>query len=297
MTIINQPDEPTSLKYTNMNKLLFKEGGQPFYLDDLEFMQESTADVLKAICSGMKLGEKHILLSDPVSTEILGSNTVYTIVGNGYIVIGDEVYPIKPDILTVPTSQPVYWVVVQEKFQNEIFADNSEAQVYERRYVKLSTTYTKSDMYVGRNDVVTFRNKILAIVTDYLDKTIIEKDMKAQLSLSEVVSGKAEIIYRAKQTGYETVYFNILAAANTGTSMIAPEVNGKRRLCTFDSSVKNISGVFSLSMSYADSWDNPQSMIVQLTFDNGNCYIASADGSPLVQMPASTILIEDTLKI
>ena len=63
MTIINQPDEPTSLKYTNMNKLLFKEGGQPFYLDDLEFMQESTADVLKAICSGMKLGEKHILLS------------------------------------------------------------------------------------------------------------------------------------------------------------------------------------------------------------------------------------------
>ena len=188
-------------------------------------------------------------------------------------------------------------MVFHEKFQNEIFADNSEAQVYERRYVKLSTTYTKSDMYVGRNDVVTFRNKILAIVTDYLDKTIIEKDMKAQLSLSEVVSGKAEIIYRAKQTGNETVYFNILAAANTGTPMIAPEVNGKRRLCTFDSSVKNISGVFSLSMSYADSWDNPQSMIVQLTFDNGNCYIASADGSPLVQMPASTILIEDTLKI
>ena len=65
--------------------------------------------------------------------------------------------------------------------------------------------------------------------------------MKAQLSLSEVVSGKAEIIYRAKQTGNETIYFNILAATNTGTSMIAPEVNGKRRLCTFDSTVKNIS--------------------------------------------------------
>ncbi len=85
----------------------------------------------------------------------------------------------------MPTSQPVYWVVVQEKFQNETFADNSEAQVYERRYVKLSTTYTKSDMYADRNDVVTFRDKILAIVTDYLDKTIIEKDMKARLSLSE----------------------------------------------------------------------------------------------------------------
>lgn len=92
-----------------MNKLLFKEGGQPFYLDDLEFMQESTADALKAICSGMKLGEKHILLSDPVSTEILGSNTVYTIVGNGYIVIDDEVYPIKPDVLTVP-SQYTGWL-------------------------------------------------------------------------------------------------------------------------------------------------------------------------------------------
>lgn len=297
MTIINQPDEPTSLKYTNMNKLLFKEGGQPFYLDDLEFMQESTADVLKAICSGMKLGEKHILLSDPVSTEILGSNTVYTIVGNGYIVIGDEVYPIKPDILTVPTSQPVYWVVVQEKFQNEIFADNSEAQVYERRYVKLSTTYTKSDMYVGRNDVVTFRNKILAIVTDYLDKTVIEKDMKAQLSLGGVVSGKAEMTYRAKQGGEETVHLNILAVTYEGTSITVPEVNGKRRLCTYDSSIKSISGVFNLLMTYADSWDNPQSMPVQLTFSNGNCYIASSNGTPIAQMPATAIVIEDSIKI
>ena len=51
MTIINQPDEPTSLKYTNMNKLLFKEGGQPFYLDDLDFMQSAFADTVKGIVS------------------------------------------------------------------------------------------------------------------------------------------------------------------------------------------------------------------------------------------------------
>ena len=106
----------------------------------------------------MKLGEKHILLSDPVSTEILGSNTVYTIVGNGYIVIDDEVLSDKNRIflLCLHHNQYTGWFVSGKNFKNEnILRTISEAQVYERRYVKLSTTYTKSDMYVGRNDVVT----------------------------------------------------------------------------------------------------------------------------------------------
>ena len=34
-----------------MNKLLFKEGGQPFYLDDLDFMQSAFADTVKGIVS------------------------------------------------------------------------------------------------------------------------------------------------------------------------------------------------------------------------------------------------------
>lgn len=280
-----------------MNKFLIYEGGQPVYLNDLDFIQKAMADALKAICSGFKFGSGNILLSDPVSTETSGTNTVYTIVGNGYIVIGDEVYPIQPGSLAVPASEPVYWVVVREKYQNETLANNTEVQVYERRYVKLSATYAEGDTYVNRVDVMTFKDKMLATVADYLDKTVTEKDMKAQLSLGGVVSGKAEMTYRAKQSGEETVHLNILAVTYKGTSITVPEVNGKRRLCTYDSSIKSISGVFNLLMTYADSWDNPQSMPVQLTFSNGNCYIASSNGTPIAQMPATAIVIEDTIKI
>lgn len=280
-----------------MNRFLIHEGGQPVCLDDLDFIQQATADALKAICAGFRLGSGNILLSDPVSIGTSGTDTVYTVIGNGYIVMGDEVYPIQPGSLTVPASQPVYWVVVREKYQKETLADNTEVQIYERRYVKLSATYADGDTYANRNDVVTFMDKILATVSDNMDKTVAEKDMKAVLSLNGVVSGKAEMTYYAKQSGEETVHINVLAVSDAGTSMTVPEVNGRRRLCTFDSAVKSISGTFTLTMSYANSWDNVQSMPVQLTFSNGNCYIASDSGSPLSQMPASSIVIDETIKI
>lgn len=279
-----------------MNKYLIYEGGQPVYLNDLDFIQQSTADALKAICSGFKFGLDNILLSDSVITSISGSNTEYTVTGNGYIVMGDEVYPILSGSLTVPTDQPVYWVVVSEKYQNETLANNTEVPVYERRYVRLSGTYKEGDIYADYRDVTTFKDKLLSMVVDYLDKTVTEADLKAQLSLTGVISGRCELTYRLKQSGDESIQLDMIAAAYDKT-IAAPLVNGKRRLCTYDSSVKNISGVYNLAMMYADNWNDPYWMQIQLTFENGNCYIAAANGTPIEQFPGSTITIINTIKI
>lgn len=280
-----------------MNKYLIYEGGQPVYLNDLDFLQNSFADTVKGLCSALKFGEKNILMNDPVSTAESGGNTTYTIALGGYVAIGDEVYPIQAGSLTVPTSQPVYFVVVSEKYQAETLSNNMEVQVYERRYVKLSGTYAEGDIYVKCTDVTTVQNKLLAIVAEYLDKTITENDMKARLTLNNVLSGGCNMTYFLKQSGEETVYLRFIAAANDGTTMTVPEVNGKRRLFTFDTSVKNISGIYNAMLQYADNWDDPHSMSVQLIFDNGNCYIASANGNPIEQMPGRTVTIDNTFKI
>lgn len=280
-----------------MNKYLIYEGGQPVYLDDLDFLQSSFADTVKGLCSALKFGEKNILMNDPVSITESGGNTIYTIALGGYIVIGDEIYPIQAGSLTVSTSQPVYFIVVSEKYQTETLANNTEVQVYERKYVKLSGAYTEGDAFVKRTDVTTVRNKLLNMVAEYLDKTITEADMRGSLTLNNVLSGGCNMTYQLKQSGQETVYLRFIAAANDGTTITVPEVNGKRRLFTFDTSVKNISGIYNAMLQYADNWDDPHAMSVQLIFDNGNCYIASANGNPIDQMPGRTVSIDNTFKI
>lgn len=279
-----------------MNKYLIHEGGQPVYLNDLDFIQQGMAEALKAICSGLKFGEGNIILNNPVLTSVAGSNTEYTVTGNGYIVIGDEAYPIQPGILSVPTDQPVYWVVASEKYQKETLANNTEVPVYERRYVRLSATFEEGDTYVGYNDVTTFKDKLLAVVKEFLDKTVTEKDLKGVLSVTGVYSGRCILTYRLKQSGEEYLDLDILFVA-TDDVLVAPLVNGRRRLCTFDNSVKDISGVFYLPMMYADSWAEVHTMQVQLTFENGNCYIASSDGTPMERFPGTSIAIMETIKI
>lgn len=280
-----------------MNKYLIYEGGQPIYLNDLDFLQSSFSDTVKGLCSALKFGEKNILMNDPVSMDESNGYTTYTIALGGYIVLGDEIYPIQAGSLRVPTSQPVYFVVVSEKYQTETLSNNTEVQVYERRYVKLSGAYAEGDIYVKRSDVTTVKDKLLSTVAEYLDKTITEADMKARLTLNNVLSGGCNMTYRLKQSGEETIYIRFIAAANEGTTMTVPEVNGKRRLFTFDTSVKNISGIYNAMLQYADNWDDPHSMSVQLIFDNGNCYIASNTGSAIEQMPGRTVTINNTFKI
>lgn len=279
-----------------MNKYLIYEGGQPVYLDDFAFLQSSFTDVIKGLCSALKFGEKNILLRDPVTTVLSGTNTIYTVASGGYIVIGDEIYPIQAGELVVPTSQAVYFVVTSEKYQSETLSNNTEVQVYERRYVKLSSAYMEGDIYARRAELMTVQDKLLATIVEYLDKPVMEAEVNTHLTLNNVVSGGCTMIYKRKQSGGETVYIKLIAATYDG-DMSAPVENGKAKLFTFDTGIKAVSAVFNVMMLYADNWNEPYSIPVQLIFENGSCYIASADGSPIERMPGRTIVIEDTFNV
>lgn len=279
-----------------MNRFLTYEGGQPVHLDDFDFIQDSFSDMLKGLCRALQFGERSILFSDPVSTAVSGNNTVYTTMPGGYIAIDDEIYPVQTGSLTLLTSHPVYFVVVSEKYQTEILSNNMEVQLYERRYAKLSATYAEGDIYVNRADVMTVHGKILAMVTEHLD-TETTTDMNAQMALNNVLTGRCNLTYHLKKSGEEKISFEFMAIANDNTTMTAPEVNGKRKLFAFDASVKWITGVYNVTLVYADSWNETHEMTVQLIFDGNNCYIASANGSPLSQMPDRCIAINTTFKI
>lgn len=279
-----------------MNKYLIYEGGQPVYLDDFAFLQSSFTDVIKGLCSALKFGEKNILLRDPVTTVSSGTNTIYTVASGGYIVIGDEIYPIQAGELVVPTSQAVYFVVTSEKYQSETLSNNTEVQVYERRYVKLSSAYMEGDIYARRAELMTVQDKLLATIVEYLDKPVMEAEVNTHLTLNNVVSGGCTMIYKRKQSGGETVYIKLIAATYDG-DMSATVENGKAKLFTFDTGIKAVSAVFNVMMLYADNWNEPYSIPVQLIFENGSCYIASADGSPIERMPGRTIVIEDTFNV
>lgn len=147
MTIINQPDEPTSLKYTNMNKLLFNEGGQPFYLDDLDFMQSAFAETVKGVISTYgNVILSGCEISPPIS--IAGRPTVYNW-DEGYIAINGEVYRVDSGSFSGEMNAKLYWKVVSTEGQKEIYENTSENNVYQYRKVELTDTVAASDIYVS----------------------------------------------------------------------------------------------------------------------------------------------------
>ena len=121
-----------------MNKLLFKEGGQPFYLDDLDFMQSAFADTVKGIVSTYG----NVILSGcnvPPPIAIAGHPTTYSW-EEGYIAINGEVYRVEEGSFQGGLNANLYWKVVSTEGQKEIYENTSENNVYQYRKVELTDT-------------------------------------------------------------------------------------------------------------------------------------------------------------
>ena len=134
-----------------MNKLLFREGGQPFYLDDLDFMQSAFADTVKGIVSTYG----NVILSGcnvPPPISIAGRPTTYNW-EEGYIAINGEVYRVEEGSFEGGMSASLYWKVVSTEGQKEIYENTSENNVYQYRKVELTDTVTSSDIYVFASSV------------------------------------------------------------------------------------------------------------------------------------------------
>lgn len=142
-----------------MNKLLFNEGGQPFYLDDLDFMQSAFADTIKAIVSTYG----NVILSGcdiPPGIAIAGKPTRYTW-EEGYIAINGEVYRVDSGYFDAGIDETLYWKVVSTEGQKEIYENTSEHNVYQYRKVELTDTVTSSDIYVPASAIKSMNDYLM----------------------------------------------------------------------------------------------------------------------------------------
>lgn len=134
-----------------MNKLLFKEGGQPFYLDDLDFMQSAFADTIKGIVSTYG----NVILSGcniPPPVTIAGRPTSYSW-EEGYIAINGEVYRVENGSFDGGSNTNLYWKVVSTEGQKEIYENTSENNVYQYRKVILTDTVGADDVYIEKGSI------------------------------------------------------------------------------------------------------------------------------------------------
>lgn len=130
-----------------MNKLLFSEGGQPLYLDDLNYLQNSLADSIKGLAS--PFGD--VVLSGCVISSA-DNKTSWT---TGYLVILGEIYKVEAGSINKSAPPALYWKVVRTNEQLETFEDNSENYIYQTGKATLVESIVESDVYVDAKTIRT----------------------------------------------------------------------------------------------------------------------------------------------
>lgn len=131
-----------------MNKILTQTGGQPVFLDDIDFSSQATRDAFKALCRALSLDDigTCILQGCNVTTSITLNGTEYTWT-EGYIAIKGEIY--KVDAGTINSKRIPSWVIKKNRTENRIFEDESNKPVWEVSYVTLSETFESDEEYVS----------------------------------------------------------------------------------------------------------------------------------------------------
>ena len=103
-----------------MNKILFSEGGQPLNLDDLEFMQNSVHNPMKALLSSWG---NCILSGCQIQVDKETSAHSWTA---GYISYNGEVYAVSAgSIEQVEQSASLYWMLYSSEGGSRSFSDGS----------------------------------------------------------------------------------------------------------------------------------------------------------------------------
>lgn len=141
-----------------MNKLLFSEGGQPLFLDDIEFMQQSTHDMITALASPYG---NVILHGCYVSTD--GHNV--TRWGKGAMVINGEIYNVDEGEARFSTTDKdkLYFKVVKET-TSRMFQNNTTQAIYEIGKVVVAEVIGSGDIAVKVSKMKTFKDRLVDIV-------------------------------------------------------------------------------------------------------------------------------------
>lgn len=132
-----------------MNKILTQTGGQPVFLDDIDFLQNSNMDNFKGLCQGMS--------QDIIGTCIIqGCEITKTSNGYrwnpGYIAIKGEIFKVNNGSI-VTESQLPYWQVVSTQTELRTFEDQTSKPVWVVTEVILTDTPEDGRLYVDAYNI------------------------------------------------------------------------------------------------------------------------------------------------
>lgn len=139
-----------------MNKLLFNEGGQPLYLDDIAFLQSAFSDCIK----GMISTYGNVILSGCSVTYSNGKANWE----EGYISLNGEIYKVNAGSITAAESDQLFWVAKFSEEQKEIFENSSEHNVYQYGIARIETSASESEVYAAKEDVKTMEEILIGKV-------------------------------------------------------------------------------------------------------------------------------------
>lgn len=133
-----------------MNRLLFNDGGQPVYLDDLKLLQGNPEEQESRLLNVLS-GGASVFLLNKANAEIVGSDTVnFTTtfkIAKNWVSWNGMIYEIPETTVTVPSwDTPVYVGLRSTKTETRAFEDGQEHACVETKEAYLSLENTEPEM-------------------------------------------------------------------------------------------------------------------------------------------------------
>lgn len=230
-----------------MNKLLTNNGGQPFFLDDINFLDSTIRESFAGLLRGVTKNSD-IYLTDLQITKV--ENAVSW--AEGYIVLGGEILPVaQGSINIIQANTPLYWNIQKSypESGHRVFEDGQERDCYEIRKAVLTTIVTD----FPENKIKNISQAIHDLVADSIEMPLMSEDINKLYSDYSCIG---KITYRKRATKYVdlVLYTNYdfklqIVAINSSAitrAKITTVISSERILCE----IPLLEGMFSPASSY-----------------------------------------------
>jgi|GEM_PF-6088065 len=250
-----------------MNKILTYTGGQPLYLEHINFMQQNIEDILSHIGKTFANSNNAVILwGAKVVTTPNPSGGANVTCAEGAIYLMGNIYKVEASSITVANIQDnVYYQVYTTTSEETVFQDGTSHNVYQISVVKLG---------VGGSGAININVKnALSLRDAYISVTNIDYPVSVDNIVSNTSAG---ISYSSIDSNTDKINVKIVTS---GVSLS----NGK--ICDYTVQNKMISAIISAGMMFQNG--NVKQVMIRLEY--GSMYLYESNGSAMTSLPACVI--------